>query len=130
MATVRNLYCPHCNAEEPTLVRRGTKTNPGRPEKLNYSCTECGSATVAPLKQPRVEIVFRTDLPKKRRYVITCAQNATPVNKPFLEALRVYCKHNKAELVVIPIRYKNPTSTFSASQRNEERWAEVLDYVI
>ncbi|MEE8113982.1 MAG: hypothetical protein V3T23_06470 [Nitrososphaerales archaeon] len=127
MATLKNLYCPHCNAEEPTLVHRGTKTNPGRPEKLNYSCTECGSATVAPLKQPRVEIVFRTDLPKKRRYVITCAQNATPVNKPFLEALKVYCKHNKAELVVIPIRYKNPTSTFSASQRNEEHWNEALE---
>lgn len=119
------LFCPHCESEEPTLVKKGFKGNRGRPEKQNYICTECGAQTIAPLKQPRASLIeFRTGLPKKRRYVITCAQNATPVHLPFLRALQVYCKHNKAELVVIPIRYKNPTSSWSESQRNAEWWHE------
>jgi hypothetical protein len=58
--------------------------------------------------------------------VITCAQNATPVHENFLAALKQYCEKNDAELIVIPTRYKNPTSRWSASQRNEEAWASEL----
>jgi hypothetical protein len=57
---------------------------------------------------------------------VTWAQNATPVHTGFLSALRVYCKHLGAELIVIPGRYKNPTSRWSASQENEEQWADEL----
>lgn len=59
-----------------------------------------------------------------KRFVVTTAQNATPVNEPFLKALHTYCRENHAELVVIPIRYRNPTSRWSASQQNLEVWAE------
>jgi hypothetical protein len=63
-------------------------------------------------------------------FVVTCAQNATPVHEGFLKALLGYCKKNKAELIVIPIRYKNPTSVWSASQANEDYWApEVQPYL-
>jgi hypothetical protein len=39
-------------------------------------------------------------------------------------------QHLNAELIVIPIRYKNPTSRWSASQANAEEWApEVQPYL-
>jgi hypothetical protein len=53
---------------------------------------------------PSVEVV------KTSRYVITCAQNATKAHPGFLAALRRYCEANDAQLLVIPFRYRNPTS--------------------
>jgi hypothetical protein len=35
------------------------------------------------------------------------------VYEPFFETLQGYCRHNKAQLLVIPYRYKNPTSRWS-----------------
>ncbi len=57
-----------------------------------------------------------------KRYIITSAQNATDVEAPFFAALKVAAKHLKAELVVIPLRYKNPTSIWSAKQADEDWW--------
>lgn len=57
-----------------------------------------------------------------KRFVITSAQNATPVFRPFLQALRGYCTENNAELVVLPIRYKNPTSQWTDNQDGFEWW--------
>ncbi len=59
-----------------------------------------------------------------RVYVVTAAQNATPVHESFWPALQQLCEHRKAELLVVPIRYKNPTSRWTASQANEEHWVE------
>lgn len=60
--------------------------------------------------------------PRSERYVITYAQNATPVHAGFLGALRVYCDAHGARLVVIPGRYKNPTSTWTVAQEHDEWW--------
>ncbi len=43
-------------------------------------------------------------------YVVTCAQNDTPVHKPWLKTLKRFCNERGAELIVVPIRYKNPTT--------------------
>lgn len=69
--------------------------------------------------------VFRRKLTGKR-FIITSAQNGTPVHASFFEALKTYAAHNAAELIVIPLRYKNPTSRFSLSQQNAEVWAHEL----
>lgn len=63
---------------------------------------------------------------KKHRFVITCAQNATPVHAKFFKALLVYCKFNNAQLIVIPIRYKNPTSRWSTKAIGHDWWAKEL----
>ena len=47
-----------------------------------------------------------------KRYVVTSAQNATPIHEGFFASLLNYCEHNDAQLMVIPFRYKNPTSVF------------------
>ena len=56
---------------------------------------------------------------KKRRYVITSAQTSTPVNEDFLKTLEVYCEHNDAQLLIIPFRYTNPSSIWSAPSKEE-----------
>lgn len=61
-----------------------------------------------------------------RRYVITAAQNATDVHKPFLESLLSYCAINGCELIVIPYRYKNPTSFWSGKAQHDDWWAHDL----
>jgi hypothetical protein len=53
---------------------------------------------------------------------VTAAQNGTPVHEWFFKSLLVAAKHLNAELLVIPIRYKNPTSRWTLSQANAETW--------
>lgn len=67
----------------------------------------------------------------KARFVITSAQNATPVNKAFLASLLGYCKARGAQLLVIPYRYKNPTSMWSKEAENDDWWAaEITAFLI
>ncbi len=65
---------------------------------------------------------YRRKIDTSKWMVFTGAQNATPVHKGFFAALQSFCKDQNAELCVIPMRYKNPTSVFSGSQRNREYW--------
>lgn len=61
--------------------------------------------------------------------VITSAQNATPTHIGF-ETLKHYCESRGAELIVHPLRYKNATSQWTASQENAEWWvSEVQPYL-
>lgn len=75
--------------------------------------------------------VLRRDLPKSaNRFIITAAQNGTPVHPQFWACLLAAAKHLNAEILVIPLRYKNPTSQFGGSQANAEWWApEVTPYL-
>lgn len=72
---------------------------------------------VAPRKKFRRKI-------DHRRILFTAAQNATPIHEGFWNALQALAEDIGAEIAVIPLRYKNPTSIFSASQRGEEWWAQ------
>lgn len=75
--------------------------------------------------------VYGRPLPKDAQvFIITAAQNATPVEKTFWAVLKRMAKMRGAELMVIPLRYKNPTSTWAGSQKNAEWWApEVREYL-
>lgn len=86
--------------------------------EARYVNTQSGKAATQPGASPR----FARPLGGIQRFIITSAQNATPVHEGFWEAMQAYCDLNDAELVVIPIRYKNPTSRWPDSQRNEEYW--------
>ena len=65
-----------------------------------------------------------------QRFIITSAQNATPVHKAFWASLLKCAEHYNAHLSVIPYRYKNPTSQWTGSQENAEHWfPEVRPYL-
>lgn len=80
---------------------------------------------------PYVHKLYRRKLrPRAKVYIVTAAQNATPVQKEWWEVLKTMAAHRNAELLVIPIRYKNATSRWTASQANKEWYAsEVRDYL-
>lgn len=66
-----------------------------------------------------------TNISGFKRYVVTAAQNNTPVHDGFLQSLNNYCEYNDAKLVVIPYRYKNPTSIFEGQV--DEFWAKPVE---
>lgn len=63
---------------------------------------------------------------KVKRFLISSAQSATPVNKEFLKNMEAYAKHINAEILIIPFRYHNPTSIFSAEEQENEWWDESI----
>jgi hypothetical protein len=112
--------CPVCN------------THPRRAPGLH-----CGGCTTIEQRARRARARARgpaADEPATRfarhldaqRYLITSAQNATPVHPEFLATLKAAAKHLGAELVVIPLRYRNPTSRWSSAQESDEWWAPEL----
>jgi hypothetical protein len=86
------------------------------------------SKTTKPIGQQAEVISKSIKLKPKARYVITSAQNATPVFTEGLAALRVYCKENKAELIVVPNRYHNPTSTWTKADDKQDWWASEIQH--
>lgn len=65
------------------------------------------------------------------RYVVVSAQNATPVHRGFMASIMRYCEDRGARLIVIPYRYKNPTSMFSKGDQENDWWApELVPYML
>lgn len=124
-----HLPCPKCGNE--TLRRNGYAPS----GKQRWVCrgrtgdrTFCYTTTRPEAKlrtqagQPPAEIPTHKVNRDTRRYLITAAQNGTPVHKGFLAALLSACEKLGAKLLVVPLRYKNPTSRWTQSQANEEWW--------
>lgn len=110
-------YCPFCGADD--LVKNG-KAESGN---TRWKCRACKSRTTMPLKEPLKEPVkFNTSLPKAKGYIFTWAQNATFVFEEFLTSLKRLAEHKGYRLVVIPGRYKNPTSRWTQAQQSDEWW--------
>jgi len=93
-----------------------------------YCYSTVGDPTVATKQDGST--VRKGPAPKFKRpldskiFVITAAQNATPLHEGFWNSLLQYCKFRDAELMVIPIRYKNATSRWTESQANAEWWLD------
>lgn len=131
------MICPKCGGD--SLVK-GSRAQSG---KQRYVCRESGgdrrvcyqtTNPKAPYRgkgEPEKQLVFEQKVEPTETVIITWAQNATPIHKGFFAALRTYCRHNKARLLVIPGRYKNPTSHWDDSQLNLQWWApEVAPYLV
>lgn len=121
----KELYCQACGSSR--IAKWGSRKPEGKSgsRKQRYHCQECGSRKHPVTTPPDIEYKLPTSVPKSDRYVITCAQNGTEPHMGFLAALKAYCRKNKAALVVIPIRYKNPTSVFP--ERHQDRWDPALE---
>jgi len=129
--------CPKCGN---TVTSRGQARGKPRWSHVGKELEACkwhGTEPVWPARDPgidakRADALHDRVVGNKRavkRYVITCAQNATPIHRAFFESLKVYCKTNSAQLIVIPIRYKNPTSI--DPDRGDDWWAtELTPYLL
>ncbi len=64
---------------------------------------------------------------QKKRFIITWAQNNTPINKGLLKNIEAYADFIDADIHVILGRYKNPTSVFE--DVGQEYWTpEIVKY--
>ena len=65
---------------------------------------------------------------KKKRFLITWAQNDTPVHEDFIRNIEAYAGHIGADIHVIAGRYKNPTSVFT--DKNYDTWSDrIIQYL-
>lgn len=62
-----------------------------------------------------------------KRFIITYAQNNTPVHSGFMKNIETYAKYINAEILVIAGRYKNPTSLWTKEQEQDEFWAKEVE---
>jgi hypothetical protein len=60
----------------------------------------------------------------KKRFIISWAQNDTPVHEEFFKNMKAYAKYVDADIHVIAGRYKNPTSVFT--DKNHDTWVKEL----
>jgi hypothetical protein len=121
--------CPKCGK----TMRESGKAQSG---KQRWRCDGVGEvycySTTSPVGTERTKRSQKTPIFKRTlgktttRFLVTAAQNATPVHKGFWASLKRAAEHLSAEILVPTIRYKNPTSRWSASQANEEVWADEL----
>jgi transposase len=65
---------------------------------------------------------------KKKRFIITWAQNSTDVHENFISNIEAYAKFINADIHVIAGRYKNPTSVFT--DKEYDVWPDrILQYL-
>lgn len=118
--------CSKCELPKP-ISSFQWKTKPNGSRHRRNVCNRCNIGK-APLKTEKPKRFARSL--SGRRFIITAAQNATPVHEAFWASLLVAAKHLRAELVVIPLRYRNPTSQWTAKQEDHEWWApEVVPHL-
>jgi hypothetical protein len=102
----------------PLLSLGSDKLTPELIEKYNHHLT---------IVQSKDKVKKDKNFSGYSKYVITSAQNATPVHAGFFSSLLNYCEINDAQLIVIKYRYKNPTSIFSNQQKDLDYWVTELD---
>lgn len=91
-------------------------TNPNPTSVQNQKGDRVAAATT---KQP----IFKRTVGDTVTFLITAAQNATPSHTGFIKSLETAAnKMNAAEIFIVPLRYKNPTSRWTESQANDEVW--------
>jgi hypothetical protein len=67
---------------------------------------------------------------KKKRFIISWAQNNTPVHRAFLANIKKYALEIDADIHIIAGRYQNPTSIFSEASKNADHWhSSVVEYL-
>lgn len=95
----------------------------------------CYPTAKNPRTQSGVELgaptVYRRELPEDcDTFIITAAQNATPVHAVTWKTILKAAKHFNAELLIQPLSYRNPTSIWSKHDISNQWWAkEVRKYL-
>lgn len=110
--------------------------------RIRFKCLGCDTSTTNSGESSRKlgydEILISTNHKRlvariktgQKRFVVTSAQNNTRRNSKFFASLKTYCKSNKAELICIPVHYKN-ISLYTANQEYKKQWpVDLQEYMI
>lgn len=83
---------------------------------------ELGLKDKKDILSPQLEEAKKRKFDKtKKRFIITWAQNDTPVHEQFIANIEAYAQYINADIHVIAGRYKNPTSVFTDEEH--ETWS-------
>ena len=119
---ISDMRCRRCQG---SLTKHTTRILADGSLRQRYLCRDCGKSQSYPDVGNPDEILrtdFRDELPRRERYVVTCAQNATGIKESFFKALQLYCSEKDAELVILPLRYRNPTSRWTNNDEDDDWW--------
>ena len=113
-------YRPFCNTDKQVDVLRAYCETGGSGKAaavLGIRDDSYVRRTIRQIRQRHADSVGPESVPsksvpveKRKRYVVTAAQNVTRLHLPFYRALLNYCEEHDAQLIVIPLRYRNPTT--------------------
>lgn len=126
------LNCPECGS---TVHKGGHARGKARYHCNGSSCVWHGQNPVGEDRKGldidivtglRNAVISKSKSKSVRRYVVTSAQNATRSHAAFLNNLLAYCELNTATLLIIPYRYKNPTSIWSKQAEHDDWWDDKL----
>lgn len=114
--------CRECGSTR--IIRKGTRqTTSGL--KQRFRCVDCGE-TYSVLVDETSSVIG-----EKSVMVFTAAVSGCAANLAFLNALENYCEDRSATLVVMPIRYKNPTKKEEdTEQEQDEIDPHLLPYIV
>ncbi|MDD1442775.1 hypothetical protein MEO93_20915 [Dolichospermum sp. ST_sed3] len=75
-----------------------------------------------------IEAAKKKSFDKSKKYfLISCAQNSTDVNIPFLRNMESYAEYINGEILIIPIRYHNPTSLpQNSGVKQQDHWSNSI----
>ena len=113
--------------------------------KKDWRCTNCGrrlkkEKNIKNINNSNFENILGFDAKKaedharkcekKKRLIVTSAQNNTEVNNKFFQSLKQAAKHYNCEIAVIPSHYKNIT-LFTKAEEYQKEWAKsVRPYLV
>jgi len=112
----------HMGIELPQLKRYGGDLKKVNSVIPSEESNEKFCAALEKLREASETFVVEEKKERRKIYVITSAQNATPIFTNFLQSIKVYLKERGAELMIIPNRYRNPTSIWSDMNKDNEWW--------
>lgn len=102
--------CVYCGGTE--FIKKGTNVISGE-VKNRIKCKSCNRQQYSDIASLTAiaPIVDQSKFAPKvvklgKRFVITSVQNNTDTNIDFLNSLELFCQHNYAELIVIPLTYE------------------------
>jgi hypothetical protein len=114
------MQCINCNSHN--LKKLGMRFN-GVNKGLGYTCNDCNETFVIPKDDTQESETYSTNddvhflrddeyiakIQSSKRIVFTTALNNSDIDEVFFNSLLQYVKMNKAELVIFPVKYKNPS---------------------
>lgn len=126
------MICSYCKSSD--VERRGTREKDGE-AYARLKCKACGKWSKQPLTYAEEPTFERTDdeleeLLDSEVYIVTSAQNNTPLDQRFWACLLLYAHYLDAQILVVPLLYRNPTSP--GELESQDAWwpPEVVPYLI
>jgi len=123
------MKCKHCKSEN--VEYRGARGE-GKKRQFCQDCRKWSTVKVDYKSIPKFEYLGESSeraVKKHNTFIVTSAQNNTPVDKLFWQSLLNLQKHYDAALFVIPTLYRNPS--VPGIEKEDAWWPqEVIPYLI